>query len=142
MTAGEDQLEPLVGEAGLLHLILGDLGTLEQLRLLGERALAADAIDRAVARGRHEPRAGVAGCALARPALGGDREGLLRGFLGEIEVAEEANQAGEDTAPLVPEDALDQRSTRGRTSIAPPSRAAGIRAASSIAASRSAASNR
>jgi hypothetical protein len=27
-----------------------------------------------------------------RPALGGDREGLLSGVLGEIEVAEEADQ--------------------------------------------------
>ena len=86
---------------------------------------------------------GLAGVAVARPALGGDRERLLRGFLGEVEVAEEADQGGEDAAPLVAEDLLEgvrYHSTIGRTSIAPPRRAAGIRAASSIAASRSSAS--
>jgi hypothetical protein len=47
-------------------------------------------------------------------------------------------------SPLVAEDLLEDRyrSTIGRTSIAPPWRAAGIREASSIAASRSSASNR
>ena len=74
---------------------------------------------------------GLARRAVAGPALGRDRERLLGGFLGEIEVAEEADQAGEDAAPLVAKDLLEQRylSTSGRTSIAPPIRAAGIRAA-------------
>ena len=87
---------------------------------------------------------GLVGHAVARPALGGDRERLLRGFLGEVEVAEEADQGGEDAAPLVAEGLLEDRyhSTIGRTSIAPPRRAAGIRAASSIAASRSSASKK
>jgi hypothetical protein len=43
------------------------------------------------------------------PALGGDREGLLRGFLGEVEVAEEADERSEDAAPMVPERLLDDR---------------------------------
>ena len=49
----------------------------------------------------------VGGRAVARPALGRDRERLLGGFLGEVEVAEEADQAGEDAAPLVAEDLLE-----------------------------------
>ena len=87
---------------------------------------------------------GLVGDAVARPALGGDREGLLRGFLGEVEVAEEADQRSEDASPLVAEGLLEDRyhSTIGRTSIAPPMRAAGIREASSIAASRSSASKK
>ena len=82
------------------------------------------------------------GRSLARPALGRDREGVLRGFLGELEVAEEADQAREDAAPLVAEGLLEDRYDpfSGRTSTAPPSRAAGMRDASSIAASRSSAS--
>src|SRR4030095_11108024 len=86
----------------------------------------------------------VPGDAVPRPPIGGDREGLLRGFLGEVEVAEEADQGREDVAPLIAEDALEGRYhwTVGRTSIAPPRRAAGILEASSIAASRSSASNR
>ena len=86
---------------------------------------------------------GLSGTPVARPALRRDRECLLRGFLGEVEVAEEADQRSEDPAPLVAEGPLEDRyhSTIGRTSIAPPRRAAGMRAASSIAASRSSASN-
>ena len=45
----------------------------------------------------------------ARPAFGRDRERLLRGFLGEVEVAEEADQAGEDASPLVAEDLVEDR---------------------------------
>jgi hypothetical protein len=33
----------------------------------------------------------------------------LRGFLGEVEVAEEADQRGEDTAPMVAESLLEDR---------------------------------
>ena len=89
-------------------------------------------------------RAGVGGHAVARPALRGDRERLLRGLLGEVEVAEEADQRSEDASPLLAEGLLEDRyhSTIGRTSIAPPMLAAGIRAASSIAASRSSASKK
>jgi hypothetical protein len=93
-------------------------------------------------RGLDQPGAGIRWTPFARPALGGDRERLLGGLLGEVDVAEEADQGGEDPSPLVLEDALDQRSTTGRTSMAPPILAAGIRAATSSAASRSSASSR
>ena len=90
----------------------------------------------------HAP--GLVGHPVPWPALRGDRERLLRGFLGEVEVAEEADQGSEDASPLIAEDLFEDRyhSTIGRTSTAPPRRAAGICAASSIAASRSSASNR
>jgi hypothetical protein len=45
---------------------------------------------------------------LAGPPLGRDRERLLRGLLGEVDVAEEADQRREDSAPLPLEDLLDQ----------------------------------
>ena len=109
VAAGEDQLQPLVRERLLVHLVLHGLGHLEQARLLGERALATQAVDRAVAGRDRQPRARIGRRAVARPALGGSRERLLRGFLGEIEVAEEADQAREHTAPLVAEDLLEQR---------------------------------
>jgi hypothetical protein len=85
------------------------LRPVEQARLLRKRAIAADAVDRSVPSGGHEPRARVGRRPLARPALGRDRERLLGGFLGEVEVAEEADQAGEDTSPLVAEDLLEDR---------------------------------
>jgi hypothetical protein len=133
MAAGEDQLQPLVGKGSLL-----------QACLLAERPIAAQPVDRTVAGGDRQPGARVGRRAVPGPALGRDRERLLRGLLGEIEVAEEADQAGEDAAPLVPKDLLEQRylSTSGRTSTAPPIRAAGIRAAISSAPSRSEASTR
>jgi hypothetical protein len=46
---------------------------------------------------------------LPGPALGGRRERLLGGLLGEVEVAEEADEDGEDAAPLVAEDLLEDR---------------------------------
>jgi hypothetical protein len=109
VAAREDELEPLVWDRRLVHGFLYRLGHVEQSRLRGERAIAADPIDRAVARRRDEPRTRVGGRPVARPALGRDRERLLRGFLGEVEIAEEADQAREDTAPLVAEDLLEDR---------------------------------
>ena len=92
---------------------------LQQLRLVGERPLAADAVDRPVAGGGDQPGSRVRRRAVARPALGGDRERLLGGLLGEVEVAEEADQGGEDAAPLLAEDLLESAPlTTGRTSIA------------------------
>ena len=120
---------------------------LQQPRLGLQRALAPDAVDGAVAPGGHQPGHRVLGRPLARPPLGRDRERLLGGLLGEVEVAEEADQGREDPAPLALEDLLDQCavsvgiSTSGRTSTAPPSRTAGIRCANSSAASRSDASS-
>ena len=56
VTAREDELEPLVRDGRLVHLVLHRLWHVEQADLLRERPVAPDAIDRAVARRRHEPR--------------------------------------------------------------------------------------
>jgi hypothetical protein len=77
--------------------------------LRSERAVAADPVDGAVARARDEPCARVVGGAVARPALGRPRERLLGGLLGEVEVAEEADQDSEDATPLVAEYLLENR---------------------------------
>jgi hypothetical protein len=138
----KDELESLVRDRCLVHVVLHGLGHVEQAGLRRQRAIAADAVDRAVARGRHQPCARIGGRPLAGPALGGDRERFLSGFLGEIEVAEEADQGRDDTAPLVAEDLVEHYPLTGRISTAPPMRAAGMRDASSIAASRSSASKR
>jgi hypothetical protein len=66
-----------------------------------------------VARGRRQPRAGVARQPVAGPALCGRRERVLRGFLGEIEVAEEADQRREDTTPLLAEYLLEGQRALG-----------------------------
>jgi hypothetical protein len=51
----------------------------------------------------------VVGRAVPRPALRGGRERLLSGLLGEVEVAEKADQGGEDASPLVAEDLFEDR---------------------------------
>jgi hypothetical protein len=143
VAAGEDELQPLVGKRRRVHLFLRRLRHLQQAGLGGQGAVAADAVDGAVARGGHQPGARVGGGPVLGPALRGDREGLLGGFLGEVEVAEEADHRSQHTSPLVAEDLLEggyQYVSLGRISMAPPRRAAGIRVASSIAASRSSAS--
>jgi hypothetical protein len=47
--------------------------------------------------------------AVPGPALGRDRERLLSGLLGQLEAAEEADQAGEDAPPLVAKYLLEDR---------------------------------
>jgi len=49
----------------------------------------------------------VLGQSVARPALGRERECVLGGLLGEVEVAEEADQGCEDASPLVAEGLLE-----------------------------------
>jgi hypothetical protein len=45
----------------------------------------------------------VVGHPVARPALGCDGERLLRRLLGEVEVAEEADEGGKDAPPVLAE---------------------------------------
>jgi hypothetical protein len=90
-------------------LVLHGLGRVEQAGLLGQGAVAADAVDRAVPGRGDQPGARVVRRPLSGPALGGDRERLLSGLLGELEVAEEADQVGQDTAPLLAEDLVENR---------------------------------
>src|SRR5207253_10220045 len=105
-------------------LVVGKLlGTGEQLGLALQRLLAADAVDGPVPRDRHEPTGRVRRRALARPSLDRRRERILKDVLGEVEVAEDADQGREHARALVAEDLLDQRSTSGRTSTEPPMRA-------------------
>ena len=81
------------------------------------------------------------------PPLGRDRKGLLGGFLGEVQVAEETDKGSQDPPPVAPEDLLDQKassvgiSTNGRISTAPPSLIAGMRWAKFKASSRFSASS-
>jgi len=46
--------------------------------------------------------------ALAGPAIGGDRERLLSGLLGKVEIAEETDQGSEDAAPVLAKDVFEQ----------------------------------
>ena len=126
MAAGEDQLEPLVGNGGLL--VVGELlGPCEQLRLARQRLLAADPVDRRVPGRRHDPGAGIARHSVARPPLGRTHEGVLHRVLGEVEVTEDAAEDRDRAGPLVAVGAGEllydatsaSRITIGRTSMWP-----------------------
>jgi hypothetical protein len=112
MAASEDQLQTLVGDRAVVEVELvhggGQSIVSEQPRLVLQRPLASDAVNRAVAPGGHQPGHGVLRRPLTGPPLGRDRKRLLGGFLGEVDVAEEADQGREDPAPLALEDLLDQ----------------------------------
>jgi hypothetical protein len=107
MAAGEDQLEPLILDHDVcLGVIHGRARGLELSSLDRERSLPANAVDRPVAGGDRQPGARIGRSSLARPALGRCGECLLGGLLGEVEVAEEADQRREDPGPFVAEDLI------------------------------------
>jgi len=77
-------------------------------RLFGSQSsLAADPVDGAMTGCGDEPGRGSARHPVPRPSLSGCGKRVLRGFLGEIEVAEEADERSENAAPLVAEDPLE-----------------------------------
>ena len=143
VTAGEDQSEPVVGD--LVHVVTQCFEVAYPLRrfgLPGPLLLAPDAVDRAVPRRRRDPGSRVVGDPVHGPAIQGDRERLLHGLLGQIEVAEHADERRHRTPGLAPEQAVDDlrclahMSMRGLTSTDPPAASDGILPAASIASSR------
>src|SRR5438874_1045082 len=73
----------------------------------GSGALAAHAIDRTVARGRRDPAARVGRQAVARPFPQSGGEGLLHRVLGDVDVAEDADQGSHRSTGLLTEDPAD-----------------------------------
>ena len=151
MAAGEDQSQPVVFHAVVVQLRLGGDTRAKPIghRCEGgiESGAAADVVNRLEATGRNEPSPWVGGHAIDRPALHRSGEGFLQRLLGEIEVAEEADERRQNAPGLGAVDGLDRLaygrggSQIGRTSIEP-QRTEGIRAATVIASFRSLASIR
>ena len=147
VAAGEDQLQSLVRDRGLL--VVRELrGAGEQLRFARECLLAADPVDRAVSRRGDDPGPGARRRALARPAFGRLDERVLNRVLGEVEVAEDAAEDRDAARTLVAVGTdqvvysrYSELSTIGRISIVP-ERADGISDAHSIASSSESASMR
>src|SRR5262249_22964205 len=145
VTAGEHEPQPVVAHATVVRDIhfLSTRRHRDLLELRGAVLRAADAIDRAVAPGRLEPRGGTRRDTVARPSLECLRKRVLRALLREIPVAGAADQLRNDATPLRAE-SFAQRRFRGRyvshtglTSIVPHC-VAGISDTTAIASSRSA----
>jgi hypothetical protein len=124
MAAREDQAQPVVHERhGIVCLtgierrerrVPGECRTSgtrlapQLLGLLDEAAPPADPVDRAIASGGRDPRSGIARHALLRPRFECPDERLLDGLLGEIEVAEDANERRDRPPGFLPEQAVDE----------------------------------
>ncbi|MHC2316297.1 hypothetical protein ACVIHC_003343 [Bradyrhizobium diazoefficiens] len=110
MAAGEDQPQHVVVErrrrlVGRLRVELELMH--ERLLLAAEHGLPPDAINRLVAADIDEPGARIIGHLARRPAFERDREGILECVLGEIEIADEADQRGKHPPRLVAKDPSD-----------------------------------
>ena len=104
VAAGEEQPQPVVGQRRVERLVgLRRHQQLQLAQLVRVAALAAQAVDRAVARRRARSRRRVVRQPVARPALQRDHERLLHRVLGEVEVAEDADQGRHRPAGLAPE---------------------------------------
>jgi hypothetical protein len=130
VAAGEDQPQPLVADhAGVLRLVAGvqecGLGV-----LVPPGRLAAQDVDRPAAGGGDDPSRRARRDAVARPAADGLRPCLLEGVLGDVEIAEDADEDGDRAAVLGGEDPGDlvrpahPASLNGRTSMGSPMTAA------------------
>src|SRR5688572_13521869 len=112
MATGEDEAELVVFDDRLIACIAAHCWFVEALRESAQRCVepraAAESINRLEATDRHEPRSWVGGHTLTRPSLHGRSERLVHRFLGEIEVAEEADERSENAAGVVSIDALDR----------------------------------
>ena len=122
VAAREHEAQALVGDRRVVHRLGVDRD--EQLGLARECPVATDPVDGAVLRHRHEPARRVGGHTVARPALDRGRDRVLESVLGEVEVAEDADQGCEDASVLLAEELLEcryaltsaWRITTGRTS--------------------------
>jgi hypothetical protein len=147
VAAREHEFQPVVGDRRHPVLLVDRAQLLQpaqQLRLAGERPLTPDAVDRAVAGGRDDPRARAGREPVPRPALHRSREGVLHRVLGEGEIAEDAGEDCDGARPFLAVDAIDRgadHSTSGRISTEPLS-TSGTFDAKAIASSRSPASTR
>jgi hypothetical protein len=117
MTAGEHQAEAVVG-----WVIIGLVGSalvrrpqrlqrLELGSLCGQRLLAAQAVDRAVASDLGDPGARIVRNAVNRPALERDDERLLDRLLGGVEIAKDPDQGRDRPPRLMPEQTVDDLAT-------------------------------
>ena len=151
VAAGENEPQAVVFE----RVIVDDDGIDRGLEMPGElrdrcveSRAPAQHVDRFEAAGRNEPRERVGGQPVARPPLDRRRERFVQRLFRQVEITDQANQRGKDTARVGAIQCLDAAGNRrlaqlntstGLTSTEPV-RADGIRDATCIASLRSRAS--
>ena len=103
VAAREDEPKAIVFERFILERNRLDRG-LELTRQFGDRGIETSApaqdVDRLETTGRDEPRERVARQPVARPTLDRSRECFVQRLLGEVEVADQANERGQHTTRI------------------------------------------
>jgi hypothetical protein len=89
----------------------------ELLGLVCQPACAAQAIERPVASRRQDPRGRTIRDATGAPRFKRGDKSFLDRLLGEVEIAREANQAGEDAARFLAKGPLDDLARAGRVQL-------------------------
>ena len=111
VAAGEDQPEAIIGDLG--RIVVGLLGGRAQLRrgirfqLVREPRPAPDAIDALVPGRLDDPGPRRLGNAGGPPLVHRGHKGFLGGLFGQVEIADEANEGGDDPAPIGAVDRVD-----------------------------------
>ncbi len=129
MTAGEDQAQPIVGDGHVVvrtglrldrrQLGLDDGIARQLLGLVPKPAPAADPVDRPVPGGRRDPGTRVVGDPAVGPDLEGGDERVLYSLLGEVEVAQDADERRDRPSLLLAEQAVDDVVGGGRVEVQP-----------------------
>ena len=118
VTAGEDEAEPVVLDLFVVHLVRRGDAVAQTIGYHSERGVepgsAAEPVYGLEAAGRDQPGPGILGNPVRRPTLHRRREGVLKRLLGQIEVAEETDQGGEDAAGFGAEEVFDRSAGHGR----------------------------
>ncbi len=104
MTASEDEAKAIVGDfVGVVVRLMGRLaqtGKGVRLKFFLEARSTADNVDSLMAGGLDDPGAGEFRNAGGAPLIHSGRKCLLRGLFGHFEVAHQANEGGDDAAPV------------------------------------------
>ena len=99
MTAREDQAQPVVlHRTDLGGRLVGRPRSVRRDVPIMSGGLAAQSVDGPVARRGDDPRPRIGGSAGLGPLRHGDGERLLNRILGDVDVAEGADQGGDGTA--------------------------------------------
>jgi hypothetical protein len=102
MAAGEDETQPVVFDVFVIFLdgVVGVAVELAGQFAQGgvEAGTAAEGVYGFESAGGDEPGAGVIGDAAAGPLFDGGPEGVVEGVFGQVEIAQDADEGGEDAA--------------------------------------------
>ena len=123
MARHEDEAEEVVPDVLIdrrvrVDALLSQLDIAPHLFVLAlERLAAADRVDRAMLRRRHQPGARLLRHARGGPLLERGNESVLRELLGRPDVADETSQPGDEPGRLDPPDRFDRAVRFGRRRI-------------------------